>query len=70
MAPKGTPPAVVARLNAEVNAVLADPAVKAKFAEQGAEVSGGTPEQFDAFLKREIENAARVIKAANIKADG
>jgi tripartite-type tricarboxylate transporter receptor subunit TctC len=67
MAPRGTPPAIVARLNADVNALLAGPELRAQFSAQGAEPSGGTPQQFDAFLRNEIENAAKVIKAANIK---
>ena len=69
MAPRGTPAPIVAKLNAEVNAILATPEARAQFAAQGAEVIGGTPQQFDAFLNNEIESAAKVIKAASIKPD-
>ena len=67
MAPRGTPAPIIAKLNAEVNAILASTETRAQFAAQGAEPAGGTPQQFDAFLAREIENAGKVIKAANIK---
>ncbi len=67
MAPRGVPPAVVARLNAEVNAILRMPEVVQQFAAQGAESTGGTTPQFDAFLKNEIDSAGKVVKAANIK---
>lgn len=67
MAPRGTPPAILARLNADVNALLGGAELRAQFAAQGAEPAGGTPPQLDAFLKNEIDNAAKVIRAANIK---
>lgn len=67
MAPRGVPPAVVTRLNTEVNAVLRMPEVVQQFAAQGAEATGGTTPQFDVFLKNEIESAGKIVKAANIK---
>lgn len=67
MAPRGVPPAVVTRLNTEVNAILRMPEVVQQFAAQGAESTGGTTPQFDAFLRNEIESAGKVVKAANIK---
>ena len=69
MAPRGTPAPIIAKLNAEVNAILATPEMRAQMAAQGAEVAGGTPQEFDAFLAREIESAGKVIKAASIKPD-
>jgi tripartite-type tricarboxylate transporter receptor subunit TctC len=68
-APVGTPRAIVQRLNAEVNAFLADP----KFAEQfltplSAEAAGGSPEEFAAFLKVDLDTAGKLAKIANLKA--
>jgi hypothetical protein len=45
LAPKGTPAAVVARMNAATNEILADPAVKKRLADMGASTLGGTPQQ-------------------------
>ena len=67
MAPRGTPAPIVAKLNAEVNAILATPEARAQFAAQGAEVIGGTPQQFDAFIKAELKRWPEVVKAAGIK---
>ena len=68
-APAGTPPEAVARLNAAANAVLADPAVREKLANVGAETVGGTPEQLAAHVKSEIARWRPVIKAANVQMD-
>lgn len=68
-APAGTPPEAVARLNAAANAVLADPVVKEKLANVGAETVGGTPEQLAAHVKSEIARWRPVIKAANVQMD-
>ena len=67
MAPRGVPAAVVTRINAEVNAVLADPDTVKQFAAQGADAIGGTAQQAEAFLRKEIENNAKVVREANIK---
>ena len=64
--PAGTPPETIARLNREVNAILAAAEMRQKFADQGAEPVGGTPETFAAHVKREREKWAGVIRAANI----
>ncbi len=69
-APKGTPKDVVAKLNGAMSQVLADPAVKAKFAELGLDVATKeqqTPEGLAAFHKAEIEKWWPIIKASNIK---
>ncbi|MEO7742068.1 MAG: tripartite tricarboxylate transporter substrate binding protein [Usitatibacter sp.] len=66
-APRGTPPAVVARINTEVNAVLKMPEVAQQFAAQGAEATGGSAQQFDAFLRKELDNAAQIVREASIK---
>ena len=64
MAPKGTPPEVVKALNAEVNKVVDLPTVKDAWAKQGAIPMHMTPEQFDAYLRKDIEKWAQVVKAS------
>jgi tripartite-type tricarboxylate transporter receptor subunit TctC len=69
-APKGTPPAVIARLNSAVVAVLAEPALRVRLADLGLEippVARQTSEALRAYQKAEIEKWWPVIKAANIK---
>jgi len=68
-APRNTPAAVVDVLNAAINASLADPRVKARFADIGAMPLGGSPDDFARLIMRETEKWAQVIRAANIKAD-
>ena len=62
----GTPRDVIARLNREINAILAAPEMRQKFADQGAEALGGTPEAFAEHAKRERDKWSRVIRDANI----
>ena len=66
-APARTPPAVVERLNQEVNAVLAQPAVRAKLQDQGAVPGSGSAADFSRFVTREQQRYAQVVKAANIR---
>jgi tripartite-type tricarboxylate transporter receptor subunit TctC len=66
-APRGTPREVVARLNAELNRILQEPDVKAKLVDAGAEVTPGTVEEFEAFVKAEVVKFAAIIKDAGIK---
>jgi len=66
-APKGTPPDVIAKLNKEINAVLADPDTRAKFAKYGGVPIGGSPEAFGKFIAEEIAKWGKVIKTADIK---
>lgn len=68
-APTGTPPEIVARLNQESLKVLAQPDLKERFLTQGLEVAGGTPAQFAAYLRAELDKWAKVIKANNIKVE-
>lgn len=68
-APAGTPPALVARLNADLLKVMALPEVREQFAARGDEAFGGTPEQAGSYLRAEIAKWQRVIRQANIKAD-
>lgn len=66
-APARTPPAVVARLNAEINRVLARPEVKERFAGTGVETVGGTPAEFAAVVQAETAKWGRVIRDAGIR---
>jgi len=68
LAPKGTSPAIVARMNALSNEILADPAVKKRLAEMGATTLGGTPQQLAEHLAAETEKWARVVREAKIAA--
>ena len=65
--PVAVPKTIVARLNAEINKVLAAPALKEKYAVIGYELVGGTPGQFDAFVKSEIAKWAEVIRRSGAK---
>jgi tripartite-type tricarboxylate transporter receptor subunit TctC len=65
--PKKTPNEIVEKLNKEINAALADPKLKARFAELGAEPMMMTPAEFEKFVVAETEKWAKVIRAANIK---
>ena len=70
VAPAHTPAPVVAKLNQAIRASLAKPETKTRFAELGAITEGGsTPEEFKAFLVKDAERWARVIKTANVKAE-
>ena len=68
LAPTGTPREIVMRLNTEVVNVLRNPDIRTRFADQGAEPVGNTPEQFSDFLKSDLAKWARVIKAAGVRA--
>jgi tripartite-type tricarboxylate transporter receptor subunit TctC len=65
--PKNTPAEIVERLSKEINAGLADPKLKAKFAELGGMVLPGSPADFGKLLANETEKWGNVIRAANIK---
>jgi tripartite-type tricarboxylate transporter receptor subunit TctC len=69
MVPAGTPPDIVARLNREVNQALKSPDVLERFAAQGTEALGGSPEQAATYVKQELERWGPVVKRAGIKAD-
>ena len=69
LAPAGTPPAVVARINAELQKIVASPEIETQFAAQGIEPAGGTPEQFAALIRDDSAKWGKLIKAANIKSE-
>jgi tripartite-type tricarboxylate transporter receptor subunit TctC len=68
-APKNTPAEIVARLNKEIDASLADPALKAKFANVGSEAVSMTTEEFERFIRAETEKWAKVIAFAGLKVE-
>src|SRR5215471_4844645 len=66
-APRATPREVVMRLNAEINRILAEPDVKARLLEAGADVQPTSVDQFTTFVKAESEKFLGIIRDANIK---
>ena len=69
LVPARTPPAIVQRLNTELNAVLADAAVRERLAVLGIEPTPGTPEQFQEEIRRDLARYGAVVRAAGIKAE-
>ncbi len=69
MAPKGTPKAVVDKLNEAVSKIVSQPDVKALWAKQGAAPMVMTPEAFDKYARDDVVKWAKVIQSAGIKAD-
>ena len=67
MAPKGTPKEIIAFLNTNINKVLNNPEVKAAWLKQGAVPLVKTPEEFDAYLRKDIEKWANVVKVSGAK---
>lgn len=66
-APAKTPQEVVQKLSREINALLAEPAVKARFEQMGLENAGGPPEALDRQLRIKMEKYAAIVKAAGIQ---
>jgi tripartite-type tricarboxylate transporter receptor subunit TctC len=66
-APRNTPATIIDSLNKEINAGLAEPKLKARFVELGAEVFPGSPADFSNLVAAETEKWGKVIRAANIK---
>jgi tripartite-type tricarboxylate transporter receptor subunit TctC len=69
LAPAKTPPDIVARMNDEINKALKSPEVASKLAAQGISVNLGTPAAAQAFIEKQIDTWAKVVKANDIKAD-
>jgi tripartite-type tricarboxylate transporter receptor subunit TctC len=69
LVPAGVPQAIVARLNKEMNRVLANPAVVERLHAQGLEVVGGTSSDFAEHIKKEAARWADVVKRAGVKVD-
>jgi tripartite-type tricarboxylate transporter receptor subunit TctC len=68
-APRSTPAEIIDKLNKEINAALGDPRMKARFADIGGVVLPGSPADFGKLIGDETEKWAKVIRAANIKAE-
>ena len=66
-APGGTPAPIVQRLNAELAKIVDMPDVRKNLTEQGADMQGGTPEDFAAFMRNESARWGEVVKQAGIK---
>jgi len=69
VAPRSTPVDVIATLNREINAALAAPAMKARFADLGSTVLAGSPADLGKLMADETEKWAKVIRAAHIKTE-
>ena len=69
LAPARVPAAIVARLNSEIERMLALPEMKSRLAADGADPAGGSPERFAAFIRTDIDKWAKVIKAASVQMD-
>ena len=66
-APKGTPPEIIHKLNAAINAALADPKMKERFADLGSMPMPCSPAEFGKLIAAETEKWAKVIKFAGVK---
>jgi len=69
LAPAKTPAPIVAKLNAEINKALQDPAVRKSIEKEGGEVLGGTAQQFADLMKQEVTAWSAVVKASGAKVD-
>jgi tripartite-type tricarboxylate transporter receptor subunit TctC len=67
VAPAGTPKPIIDKLNAEITKVVNNPEVKAAWAKQGAVPMTMTPAEFDAYLRKDIEKWANVVKISGLK---
>jgi tripartite-type tricarboxylate transporter receptor subunit TctC len=69
MAPRDTPPAIIAKLNAATNAALQGDAMKAALSKLGAQPRGGKPEDLTRHIQRETEKWKPIVAALNLKVD-
>ncbi|TXJ10032.1 MAG: tripartite tricarboxylate transporter substrate binding protein, partial [Afipia sp.] len=69
VAPAGTPPAVITKLNASIVQAIKSPDIQQAFAKQAAEPVGSTPEEFAAFIRKETDKWGKTIRAAGISAE-
>lgn len=67
--PSGTPPAIIARLNTELQKVLASSEVRSKLLATGTEILGGTPEQYNQFMQSELRRFAQLAREAGAQID-
>jgi tripartite-type tricarboxylate transporter receptor subunit TctC len=69
LAPKGTPPAIVTRLNEAISKIVSQPDVQQAWAKQGAVAMVMNPQAFDKYVRADVQKWAKVIKTAHIKVD-
>jgi tripartite-type tricarboxylate transporter receptor subunit TctC len=69
LAPRGTPKEIVTKLNTEINKILSRPDVQEKIKQQGAVLTGGSPEDFAKLIEQTTKRYGDIIKAANITAN-
>lgn len=69
VAPANTPPAIINRITEDVHAILRDPTVERQMIEQGADPVGNGPQAFGAFIAREVDRWAAIVRAANATPD-
>ena len=69
MVPGATPKPVIQKLNAELRKALQNPEVKEKLAQQGAEPLGSTPEEYGAYIAKEIDRWGTLVRQARVKVD-
>ncbi|HEV7266749.1 MAG TPA: tripartite tricarboxylate transporter substrate binding protein [Falsiroseomonas sp.] len=70
VAPAGTPPEIIRKINADAVAILRDPAIAARMVQLGGFPDPGTPEEFGRFIAAEITKWREVARAANVRLDG
>ncbi|HEV7803037.1 MAG TPA: tripartite tricarboxylate transporter substrate-binding protein, partial [Burkholderiales bacterium] len=68
-APRGTSPAIVAKLNTEINAVLVVPDVEKRLINEGAEPAAKTPQQLESHVSTEMAKWVKIAKIAGIKGE-
>src|SRR5262249_29425790 len=66
-APAGTPQPIVRQLNVELGKILEMPDIRESFAKQGADPAGGSPEEFDRFIREESARWQEVVRQAGIR---
>jgi len=67
--PVGISKPVLAKLNDAINKAMAAPSLRERYAANGVDPVGGTPEEFGAFIKREVEKYATISKKIGMKVD-
>ena len=67
--PRGTPPEIIARINADVNRAIRAETLAPRLREMGLTVTGSTPEQFDAYMRKSLKVFADIVKSAKLSAE-